>query len=197
MKHSYLTALFLAAQVICATATASDTSLYPEAAPADASFVRFAGFDPDETAEFAGKSFALTLEDDLAYLPVSSALLNSVAPGTFVTIVRGADGHQQTILEGPRSHAARVHLFLINATERVLELRLADGSTPVIETVAAATAGARDVNPVAIALGVFELGNPIPLATFDVALKRGQNLSFIADDTGIRLVENRFGAVAR
>lgn len=178
-------------------AAANDTSLYAEPAPADASFIRFAGFEDAQTARFAGKSFDLPASDDLAYIPVSSALLDGVAPGSFLTVVRQADGTHKTIPENRRDDAARVYLFLLNTTDQPLDLRLADGSAVVIADVAASTSGARAVNPVAIALGVFTQGAKAPLATFDVALKRGQNLSFIAGPSGVRLVENHFGPVAR
>lgn len=196
-----LTPLFALCCVITSYATtapaANDSSLYAEAAPADASFVRFIGFVPGQTAQFAGKEFVINAEDALAYIPVSSALLDDVAPGSFVTVARTDAGDALIIPEAPRNDAARVHLLLVNSTGKVLELRLADGSATVIENVESASAGVRAVNPVAIALGVFEQGHDAPLATFDVSLKRGQNISFIADGTSVRLVENRFGLVAK
>ena len=59
------------------------------------------------------------------------------------------------------------------------------------------SSGLRAVNPVAISFGVFQHGVDAPLATFDVSLRRGQNLTFLADQSGVRLVENRFGPVAK
>lgn len=182
---------------LSATASlATDASLYAEAPPADASFVRFAGFGAEKSAEFAGKTFALNADEQLAYTPVSSAKLQGVAPGSYVTVVK-ADGESRAIHEGPRAEASKVSLYLVNATDRRLELKLADGSTTVIGGVAPMSSGLRAVNPVAISFGVFGQGDAAPLAIFDVSLRRGQDLTFLADASGVRLIEHRFGAVAK
>lgn len=178
------------------TGMATDTSLYAEAPPADASFVRFAGFGAEKNAEFAGKTFTLNADEQLAYTPVSSAALNGVAAGSYVTVVK-ADGAHHAIDEGPRAEASKVSLYLVNATDQALELKLADGSVTVIGGVEPMSSGLRAVNPVAISFGVFQRGDDAPLATFDVSLRRGQNLTFLADQSGVRLVENRFGPVAK
>ncbi len=176
---------------------ATDTSLYAEAPPADASFVRFAGFDAEANAEFAGKTFSLNESEKFAYTPVSSAMLSGVKPGSYVTVVRSKDGASHAIPEGPRADASKVTLYLVNATDQALELRIADGSATVIGDVQPMASGLRAVNPVAISFGIFTLGDDAPLATFDVSLRRGQNLTFLAEQSGVRLVENRFGAVAK
>lgn len=190
---------FYAVAVLCLSATtgmATDASLYAEAPPADASFVRFAGFDTDTSAEFAGKTFALNAGERLAYTPVSSAALTGVSPGSYVTVVKG-QGAYHAINEGPRAEASKVSLYLVNATGQALDLKLADGSVTVIGGVKPMSSGLRAVNPVAISFGVFQRGDDVPLATFDVSLRRGQNLTFLADQSGVRLVENRFGPVAK
>lgn len=178
------------------TGMATDASLYVEAPPADASFIRFAGFGADKSAEFAGRTFVLNADERLAYTPVSAAALEGVAPGSYVTVVK-ASGAQHAIDEGPRGEASKVSLYLVNATDQALELRLADGSVTVIGDVSPMSSGLRAVNPVAISFGVFQRGDDAPLATFDVSLRRGQNLTFLADPSGVRLVENRFGPVAK
>ncbi len=181
---------------LASQAAALDNSLYAEAAPDDAVFVRFLGFDSDAAPEFGGKSFVVSEEDATAYIPVSSTLLQDVPAGLFATVFRGDDGQITTIIEGPRDVSSKVHLFLVNASHRALDLRLADNSATVIDAVQTGSAAQRGVNPVAVTLGLFEDGTDTPLAKFDVALKRGQNISFIADQTGIRMIENRFGPVA-
>ena len=176
---------------------ASENSLYSEAAPDDASFVRLIGFENATTATFAGKEFDLLEDEEQAYLPVSSTLLNDVEAGSFVSLIKRSDGSIEEIYEGPRDARSKVFLFLINAADRPLELRLADGTTTVIADVKAQSAAQRGVNPISVSLGVFDPSETEPLAVFDVALKRGQNISFIADKTGVQLVENRFGLVAK
>ena len=182
--------------VLPMSAAANDTSLYADAAPEDASFVRFVGFQDQTSAEFAGKVFELGRDVHEAYVPVSSAKLQNVEAGSFLTVVKGQGGETTVIAEDKRSNRAKIALVLVNATDRVLDLRLADGSTPVIQDVASMTSGLRAVNPVQISLGVFDDADGSLLARFDVSMKRGQNLTFLADETGVRLVENRFAAVA-
>ena len=180
-----------------AIAHATDASLYAEAPPDDASFVRFAGFGDAESADFAGKTFRLNPDERLAYAPVSSAALSGVAPGTYATVVRDASGADHVIREAPRAAASKVSLYLVNATDSALELKLADGSATVIPGVEPMASGMRAVNPVKISFGVFRHGEDAPLATFDVSLRRGQNLTFLAEASGVRLIENRFGAVVK
>lgn len=179
------------------TANATDASLYAEAPPDDASFVRFVGFGSNDEMKFGGKSFSPNAGEKLAYTPVSTAALTGVKPGSYVTVIRSKDGAHHTIPEGPRADVAKVSLYLVNATDQALDLRLADGSVTIINDVAPMASGLRAVNPVAISFGVFQEGDDAPLATFDVSLRRGQNITFLADHKGVRLVENRFGAVAK
>lgn len=193
-RFSFLTTLFLSC---AAQSAAADTSLYAEAAPADASFVRFIGFDGAKEAQFDGFTFALIDDVGEKYIPISAALLNATQPGSFVSVLRSADGEIQTITEGARSRRSKVSLLMLNAGDVPVHLRLADGSVPVIEDVAPTGSALRDVNPVAISLGVFSDLQEAPLAVFEVALRRGQNLSFVVDAGSVRLIENQFAPVAK
>ena len=176
---------------------ADENSLYSEAVPYDASFIRFIGFENADTAVFAGKEFHLLENEKQAYLPISSTRLNNVEAGSYVSLIKQPDGSVETIFEGPRNGRSKVFLFLVNASDVPHELRLTDESAVVIANVKAQSADQRGVNPINVSLGVFKSTETEPLAVFDVALKRGQNISFIVDDTGVQLVENRFGLVAK
>ena len=178
-------------------AKADDTSLYAEAAPDDASFVRFVGFEGETAAEFAGKNFQLSNENHAAYVPVSSSLLSDTPSGSYVTVLHVENGQNMIISEGARDARSKVYLFLVNGTKTLLDLRLADNSATVIDAIGQGQAGHRGVNPLSVKLGVFADGEQTPLETFDVTLKRGQNISFVAEDSGIRLIENHFGPVAK
>jgi hypothetical protein len=198
MKDKILLAKLLATCLLTSNPVfADDNSLYAEALPNDVSFVRFVGFDYKNSAIFAGFKFDLTADITDKYIPVSAAQLSDVDAGTYTSILRTADGTFQTIDEAKRTRQSKVSLFLVNGTKAALELRLADGSVGVIEDVDPATSGLREVNPVAINLGVFKKSQSTPLATFDVVLQRGQNISFIADVNGVRLVENEFAPLAK
>jgi hypothetical protein len=190
--------LFSAALLACSTMNAfgNDTALYAEPAPKDASFLRFVGFDSD-TVQFAGKTFDLIEAEKNNYIPVSSSLLENGIAGAYITVSQNPDGTITTIAEGQRNDPSKVFLVLVNASDQPLELRLADGSVAVIKDVATNTSNLRGVNPVAIKLGVFAMDAETPIATFDVALQRGQNITFLADSSGVQLIENRFGAVSQ
>lgn len=183
------TGVFLAAPLL----HANEAALYPDPPPKDASFVRFLGFEADEIARFAGKHFKLKHEDQQAYLPVSASALDDIPAGAFYTVVKRPGGATSVIAEPPRGDATQVYLLVVNASEQALDLKLADGSVPVILDVASMTSRLRPVNPVKIGLGVFIANSSDLLARFDVALRRGQNLTFFVDDNGVRLIENRFG----
>jgi alginate O-acetyltransferase complex protein AlgF len=198
MKNISLLAKLLATFLLTTNPVfADDDSLYAEALPNDVSFLRFLGFDGQSSAIFAGFKFDLSADVADKYIPVSAAQLSGVDAGTYTTILRTEDGTFQTIGESARSRQSKVTLFLVNGTDAALELRLVDDSIAVIEDVGPATSALREVNPVAINLGVFKRGQCTPLATFDIILQRGQNISFIADETGVRLIENEFAALAK
>ncbi|KAJ04628.1 alginate O-acetyltransferase AlgF [Sulfitobacter mediterraneus] len=191
-------ALTIAAALVAGTpAMAQDNSLYAEAAPDDAAFVRFVGFQDADSAVFAGRSFDLSDTASGAYIPVSSAEMTNVAAGEFQTVLRKADGTIVSIAEAARDRQTKVFLFLINATEQPLDLRLADNSATVIKSVGFGASNQRSVNPVSVSLGVFPEGSDAALGTFDVELRRGQNLSFVATDQGVALIEHSFGSVAK
>lgn len=173
----------------------ADTGLYPEAAPADASFLRFVGFERGEPIHFAGKSFVTPKAEGAAYVPVSAALLQGIQPGAFLTVVKDSSGQLRTIPEAAARDPGKVHLFLINTTPQDLTLRVAGSETAVIQGVSAMQSGTRAVNPVSIGLSVVAEGVSDPLQTFQVDLQRGQNLSFLATPSGVQLIEHRFGPV--
>ncbi len=183
--------------LLVSDAAAQDGGLYAEPAPEDASFVRFVGFADTATPSFAGKVFSLTDVEDGAYVPVSSALLEDIPQGSWATVFRNSDGSELVIDEPARTRQGKVFLFLLNTTAQPVELRLADNSATVIRDVLAGQSDTRGVNPVSVSLGVFMSGSTEPLETFDVSLKRGQNLSFIATADGVTLLEHSFAPVAR
>ena len=178
-------------------AAQADTGLYPDAAPPDASFLRFVGFDSKEPVVFAGKHFDLSASEGTPYVPVSAALLDGVSPGAYLTVVQGANGQVQTIHESTARDPARVHLFLVNTTNHDLDLRVTGSETKVIEGIAPMQSGTRAVNPVRIGLSVADTESANPVQSFQIDLRRGQNLSFLATPEGVKLIEHRFAPVAR
>lgn len=175
---------------------ANDASLYAETPPDDASFVRFIGFADTTNVEFGGKAFDLAGVDQNAYVPVSASHLEAISAGSYFSVLRD-QSQIIPIEEGPRDTRSKVHLFLVNGTDAALDLRLSDNSATVIDAVGSGQSGQRAVNPVSVSFGVFPDGGDTPLAEFEVSLKRGQNLSFVADARGVHLIDNIYGSVAK
>ena len=178
------------------TLCANDEALYATAPPADASFVRFIGFDTGETVQFSGRNFTMKSGEADTYVPVSSAQLNNIPTGSFYSLLKKTDGSIIAVQEGSRDDPTKVVLTLLNGQNRVLTLGVADGSIDVISDIDASSSGQRAVNPIRIEFGVFNKQDPNPMARFDVALRRGQNITFFADPSGVRIIEDRFGANA-
>lgn len=175
-------------------ALADGTELYPDAPPPDASFIRFFGVT-EGMVSYAGKTFAISSASLGKYIPVSAAQLTGIEPGVYITVIKAADGTLQTIAEGARDTRLKVHLILVNGSQETLDLRVVEGDVPVLSAVAPMAASQRAVNPVNVELGVFANGADTPVETFELALQRGQNLSFVATADGVRLVPNSFALV--
>ena len=71
-------------------------------------------------------------------------------------------------------------------------LVLTDQNVEVIGTTNVNSAGGRTVNPVAVTLSVVTSSGAV-LGDFDVQLRRGQNVTFVARPDGAVVLENRFG----
>jgi len=175
---------------------ANDEVLYATAPPVDASFVRFVGFETGEVIQFSGKDFTMKSDEADAYVPVSSAELDGIPTGSFYSLLKNSNGSIVTIQEGSRDDPTKVVMILLNGSDQALSLGVADGSMEVISDIAASSSGQRSVNPIKIELGVFNKQDSKPIASFDVALRRGQNITFFADRNGVRIIEDRFGANA-
>ncbi|KAB7610143.1 hypothetical protein F9L33_14710 [Amylibacter sp. SFDW26] len=196
MKNIMITICCVLTLVTPFKALANDEALYAAAPPSDASFVRFIGFDADEAVQFAGKAFRMRADEAGAYVPVSSSRLDNVPMGSFYSLLKKADSSVVVIQEEAPGDPAKVTLTLLNGSDQPLTLGVADGSMNVISNIATSSSGQRAVNPIAIELGVFNAKDKSLMAKFDVALRRGQNVTFFADASGVRMIEDRFGANA-
>ena len=187
---------FATSMNLAPTVWADDASLYAEPAPADAAFVRFIGFEPGASVEFEGVRFTVPDEKETSYVAVSSARMQATQSGAFVSVLPGQTDGLDRIDEPAREGRSRVHLIVVNASSAPVHLRTADGAMAVVEDVAPGASASRAVNPVSVSLGLFG-AEAQALDTFDVALRRGQNLSFVVDEHGVRLIENSFGPVLK
>lgn len=172
----------------------TDETLYAAPSPNDASFIRFIGFERDDVVVFADKEFTMKKGEADSFLPVSSALLADILEGSFYSLVKKTDGTVISILEARRDDPTKVGLTLLNGDVQSLRLGLTDASVTVVSDVEVSRSGHSLVNPIQIEFGVFNQIDQDPIARFDVALRRGQNITFFADVSGVRMIEDRFGA---
>jgi hypothetical protein len=131
-------------------------------------------------------------EPDDVYYPVSAALTDGGFAGSFYTAAVDATGNFHVIREPDREDRSKVFLTLLNLSDDQARLVLSDQNIDVIGTTDINTAGGRTVNPVAATLSVVTSSGAV-LGSFDVQLRRGQNITFVARPDGAELIENRFG----
>ena len=85
--------------------------------------------------------------------------------------------------------------MLLNATENAVSLVANGGALEVISNTAFGSANMRAVNPIKAELSVVQAPNQTTLGTFEVLLRRGEDLSFIVTNDGVELVPTSYGAV--
>lgn len=163
-------------------AAGQEEGLYAPAPPADAAFVRIFNATSEDVNPTLG---AVTYEalpqgsaspyqvvtqgaNTLTAGPVTSTL--ELSAGRFYTVVLTDSAN---LIEDPSlSNRAKTLLLLYNLSDEAVTLKTADGSTEVIPEVASGLSGSVEVNPVAVALGVFS--GETAVETFDeVQLERG------------------------
>ncbi len=183
LPASFAAALLLAATQ---TATADNDALYGAAIPEDAVFVRWLA--PADRPEAFGLALKAEMTAQTDYIPISAAALTGAEAGRFYSRMGAV-----TIAEPDRADATKVHLILLNIDGAPARLVVAGNGAEVVGSTVPGEARARGVNPVEARLSVVTEGGT--LATFDLSLRRGQNLSFVVEGDSVRLIENAFGPV--
>jgi alginate O-acetyltransferase complex protein AlgF len=198
IHQRYLAASIVGLTCFAATAPlAQDTGLYGEAIPADAAFVRWIdGAVSLDRAAF-GYDFSETEIPSATYVAVSAAMLTGAASGGYYTVIENAAGDVEIVQEPSRDDASKVHLFLLNGGAEAVTLNVAEAGSEVIGATDAMDANARAVNPVTATLAVQQAVTNTVLAKFDVALRRGQNMTFAVIGDEVILIPSAFGPVIR
>ena len=181
--------------IMAATGTcAEDAALYDEAAPSDAVFVRILSSSDAHPLQVVFAGTQLTINNDLTdtYIPISAADLNGARAGGYYSLVDGPVG-TLTIEEPARDSAAKVHLLLLNAGPEAVRLIAPSKELEVLAALEPGQVSSRAVNPIEIDLAVQRISDGAVLGVFDVRLSRGQNVTFVAEETSARLIENSFG----
>lgn len=165
-------------------ASADEDGLYDVPLGEDAAFVRFIGFGEAQFPIAFGQSLPADLLHEGDYGVISASVTPDAKPGQYFTIVPGPDGTGLILTEPARENTAKVVLQLLNLTDTMVSLKVADGSVPIIESIATHGIGAREVNPIKVPLRVFDgetaLGDAV-----DLILQRGNNPTFIVGPSDI------------
>ncbi|WP_195821357.1 hypothetical protein [Roseobacter sp. MH60115] len=164
----------------------AEDALYGARLPEDAVFIRWLA--PTVSAKAFGADFDAEVSNTREYVPVSNAVLDGAEAGRFYSLIG-----DQIIPEPPRDDATKVHLVLLNADSTPARLIVSANETEVIGATTAGQARSRGVNPVQAELSV--VTDAGPLATFDLSLRRGQNLTFVVVGDTVTLIENKFAPV--
>lgn len=167
---------------------AADNTLYDAPPPEDAAFLRW--IEPGPAPEIYGIA-ALGAEGD-AFHPVSAAATRGAQPGAYYTAARDAAGAVVVIEEPARPDRSKVQLTLVNLADAPVRLEVAGLAMVVVAETQTGTAAARAVNPVTVTLAVVT-ADGAALGRFDVSLRRGQNMTFVARPDGAQMIANRFG----
>lgn len=190
-----LSAVAMTALTLMSTSpAAAQDALYDAPPPADAVFIRWLDGAADSPA--ARNVFGRQIPADMAGVPyaaISAALLDGATPGAHYAVMLDAAGAPQVVTEPVRTDRAKVHVFLASC-DGAAALVVADAGMQVVAVDAAGTMASRAVNPVAATLEV-QGADGTALGRFDVALRRGQNVTFTACGGSARMTENSFGPV--
>lgn len=182
---------FAAISVLLISATpsfAADNTLYDAPPPDDAAFLRW--IETGDAPEIFGIEGLGA--DGAAFYPVSAAATDGAEAGRFYTAARDASGAVQVLTEPDRQDRSKVHLTLINMGDAPAQLVVAGQDLMVIGATPVNATASRAVNPVEVALQLVTDEGEV-LGRFDLVLRRGQDLTFVARADKAELVENRFG----
>lgn len=175
------------------TSAASDTGLYGVPAPADAIFVRWIGKGTPWEQPLWGISFEGQDLPANTYVAISASVFTEIGPGGYYSVIEGQENRLIILPEPPRERTSRVHLLLLNTGPALAALTVSGSGLEVIGGIAPMSTGTRAVNPVTASLRV---ETPQDSQDFDVALRRGQNISFVVLEDQIMMIPNTFGPVA-
>jgi hypothetical protein len=168
----------------------AESTLYATPPPDDAAFVRW--LDASASYEAFGYKFAnVERPTDFRFFPASGA--EGATPGGYYSRVTAADGTIMLVEEPGRSDPTKVHIVLVNATNGPARLVVADQDAVVIDATELNAAGIRGVNPVTAALAVQSADGAVEYGRVEVTLRRGQDITIVARDGGVELIEDRFG----
>lgn len=190
MKHRKFAPIAIAIFALHSSAGwAADNELYDDPPPEDAAFIRW--IEKGSAPPIFGVS-AARAEGDVFH-PVSVALTKGAREGRFYTAAFDAEGRVAILEEPARRDRSKVLLTLLNFSGDPVRLVLSEQDVAVIDNTAVNAAEGRLVNAVSTSLSVVSQSGVV-LGSFEVQLRRGQNITFVARPGRAEVIENRFGS---
>lgn len=184
---------------VCAleTAWANEAVLYADEPPEDAAFLRVVASVSTLPKEihFGGRDLSSAPFADGEYVAISAAGLTGVAPGSYATLTLDGTGAENLFHDPNPLTGAKVQITLLNGDAEQVRLVVPGRDLEVIGAVGPMGVGQRVVNPVSSAFAVVRESDGQSLGSFELRLRRGQNLGFLVRGGQVSLVETRFGPV--
>ncbi|WP_058316747.1 alginate O-acetyltransferase AlgF, partial [Cognatishimia activa] len=131
-------------------------ALYEAALPEDAAFIRFIGFQPNETPEVFGFKIPENARGTTDYIVVRADRYEGLQPSSFLTVLPAKD-RSILIFEDTERDRLKVLVSLINLTASdQISLQTSKGEVTLIEALGPREVGYRLVNPISVGLAVFD-----------------------------------------
>lgn len=182
---------------LCGQSAVAQEVLYADTPPDDAVFVR-SFIDADEARETADlPAFAVDAiaGNGVAFSSLSAAEFGFSEVGGYYALLADDDGAVHLVPEPARADRAKVYLTVLNASDTDIRLIEPTQGVEVVAPTPPLSAAARAVNPVDVRLAIESVATGEALGSFDVRLRRGQNVTFVVRAGRVELIEDAFGPV--
>ena len=158
-------------------------ALYDAPLPEDAAFIRFIGFEPNETPEVFGFTIPENARGTTDYIVVRADQYDGLQPSSFLTVLPAKD-RSTLIFEDTERERVKVLVSLINLTASdQVSLQTSKGEVTLVEALGPREVGYRLVNPISVGLAVFD-DDEIIDQSFDVQLRRDDDLTVVVNPDG-------------
>lgn len=178
-------------------AAVAEDVLYVDTPPDDAIFVRSfidAG-EARDTAGLPGFAVGAIAESGAAFSSLSAAEFGFSEAGGFFALLADGAGAVHLVPEPARADRAKVYLTVLNASDADIRLVEPTQGIEVVAPTPPLSAATRAVNPVDVRLAVESVATGEALGSFDIRLRRGQNVTFLVRADKVELIEDAYGPV--
>ncbi|TWC36955.1 alginate O-acetyltransferase complex protein AlgF [Pseudomonas sp. SJZ079] len=192
------TGALLAGLLALNTSQAGDAALYAPIAPKGSAFVRLYNADNQEVSASLGSAridavaplgssaFSYLAKGDYSAQVGAQNLPVKLAGDQYYTLVNLPSGAPKLVEEPVFKSKQKALIRVHNLSDKALTLKTADGKTDVVERVAPAGRGDREINPVKVSLALFD-GSRKVSDLKPVSLPRGEIVSLFITGSGDNL----------